>query len=482
MSHKLHLRIEGMHCHSCEILIERKLQAVEGVERVSVSQAAKRAVVRCTTRPDVTDLQRAIGADGYRITAVDGATVESSAGAATSRGGEYLQIGAIFLIITALYLVLQQLNIIPKNFGLSENMGYGLVFGVGLVASVSTCMAVTGGLLMATAARSSERHPEYSAGRRFRPLLYFNLGRLGGYTVFGGLVGALGSIVSFSDRFNGIITIIASVVMVLLGLQLLHLFPGLQRLTPKLPKRLSHKIHDLSESDSKAAPITLGSLTFFLPCGFTQALQLYVLSQGGLVRGALLMFFFALGTMPALLSVSALSSVLRGSPQRLLLKFAGVTAILIGVFNIQNGLVLAGNPLGNLRQSPPAAQAVDPNVQIVNGTQVLKMQVNGTQYIPAQFTVKKGMPVVWEIDGSRAAGCMSSFIAPKLGIREFLPKDSIKRIAFTPTQTGTFEFSCAMGMGTPGAAIIVVDGDQPAAAPRQKQPACDPKVANCLTS
>ena len=124
------------------------------------------------------------------------------------------------------------------------------------------------------------------------------------------------------------------------------------------------------------------------------------------------------------------------------------------------------------------------NVQIVDGTQVLKMRVNGTEYIPSRFTVKKGMPVVWEIDGSRAAGCMSSFISPSLGIREFLPKNGIKRIAFTPTQTGSHSFSCAMGMGTPGAAIIVVDdtGTPAAPAPRQKQPMCDPKIANCLTS
>ncbi|OGY52022.1 MAG: hypothetical protein A3J59_03840 [Candidatus Buchananbacteria bacterium RIFCSPHIGHO2_02_FULL_56_16] len=473
-----------MHCQSCEVLIERKFRQVAGVERVSVSHAAKRAIVRYSTRPDVAALQQAIGADGYRITAADGQAVDLAPAAQRGRGAEYLQIGAIFLIMVALYLLLGKLNLIPRGFGISENMNYGLVFGIGLVASITTCMAVTGGLLLAAAARYAEQHPGVSASRKFRPLLYFNLGRLGGYTLFGGLVGALGSVISFSDRFNGMVIIVASIAMILLGLQLLHFFPGLQRLSVKLPKGLSHKIHDLAESDSKAAPITLGALTFFLPCGFTQALQLYVLSQGGIARGALLMFFFALGTMPALLSVSALSSVLRGSPQQLLLKVAGVTAILLGVFNIQNGLVLAGNPFTALRQSPPAAtaQAVDPNVQIVNGTQVLKMQVSGTEYIPAQFTVKKGMPVVWEIDGSRAAGCMSSFIAPKLGIREFLPKNSIKRIAFTPTQTGTFEFSCAMGMGTPGAAIIVVDGDQPAAAPRQKQPACDPKVANCLTS
>jgi hypothetical protein len=52
---------------------------------------------------------------------------------------------------------------------------------------------------------------------------------------------------------------------------------------------------------------------------------------------------------------------------------------------------------------------------------------------------------------------MTSIVARGLGIRDFLPSTGTKKITFTPTQTGTFEFSCAMGMGTPGAAFIVVD-------------------------
>ena len=82
--------------------------------------------------------------------------------------------------------------------------------------------------------------------------------------------------------------------------------------------------------------------TFFFPCGFTQALQLYVLSQASATTGALTMLVFALGTLPALLSLSAVTSFARGAVQRYLLKFAGALLILLSLVNIQYGLVLSG--------------------------------------------------------------------------------------------------------------------------------------------
>src|SRR5712691_4521261 len=131
--------------------------------------------------------------------------------------------------------------------------------------------------------------------------------------------------------------------MILLGLQMLRLFPGLTRFMPTMPKALAHRIHDLAERETKESAFFLGAATFFLPCGFTQALQLYVLSKGSFAIGALTMLAFSLGTLPALLSLSAVSSYATGGFQRHFLKFAGAAVILLGLMNIQYGLVLTGS-------------------------------------------------------------------------------------------------------------------------------------------
>jgi len=256
---------------------------------------------------------------------------------------DYAEIGAAFVIIIGMLLTLSQLDLLPQKVGLSDTMSYGLVFVIGLVASVSSCIAVTGGLLVAVAAKYNEATTDLAPVQRIKPHIYFNVGRVLSYTLLGGAIGALGSALTLSPEVNGVLTIIASVVMILLGLQMLRLVPGLTRFLPTMPKAFGHYIHDLAERDANGGAFILGAATFFLPCGFTQALQLYVLSKASFTIGALTMLAFSLGTLPVLLSLSAMSSFATGGFQRHFLKFAGAAVILLGLVNIQYGIVLSGN-------------------------------------------------------------------------------------------------------------------------------------------
>ena len=260
--------------------------------------------------------------------------------------------------------------------------------------------------------------PGSSAWERFRPHLAFNVGRLISYGLLGGAVGALGSALhALPPAVTSALIVAASAVMILLGLQMLHLLPAFGRL-PILPKGIAHRIHDFAERNSASGAFALGALTFFLPCGFTQALQLYVLAKGSFTVGALTMLAFALGTLPALLSLSALSSFARGAFQKHFLRFAGAAVILLGVLNIQYGLVLAGSNLGPAPATQQAAQATPPPV--TDGKQVVEMKIDGYAYIPNRFTVKQGVPVEWRIDARDAAGCGRILLSRSLGIQKFL--------------------------------------------------------------
>src|SRR5882672_5334491 len=270
---------------------------------------------------------------------------------------DYAEIGAAFLIITAILFGLGQLDLLPKQFGVSETMNYGLVFVIGVVASVSSCIAVTGGLLVAVAAKYNEASTALTPAQRMKPHIYFNAGRILSYTLLGGAIGALGSALTLSSEINGVLTLIASAVMILLGLQMLKLLPGLTRFLPTMPKSFSHFIHDLAERDANGGAFALGAATFFLPCGFTQALQLYVLAKGSFSIGALTMLAFSLGTLPALLSLSAMSSFASGNVQRHFLKFAGAAVIVLGIVNIQYGLVLTGSAMNVASVTPDAPVA-----------------------------------------------------------------------------------------------------------------------------
>jgi sulfite exporter TauE/SafE len=378
--------------------------------------------------------------------------------AGTNSRRDYIEIGAAFVILAGLVLALDRLDLLPQRLALSDEMSYGLVFGIGLVASVSSCMAVTGGLLVAVSAKYNDVTGNLTSLQRLRPHLYFNGGRIVSYTLLGGAIGALGSTLTLSAGINGALTIAASAVMILLGLQMLRLFPALTRFMPTMPKALSHRIHDLAERESKGGAFLLGGATFFLPCGFTQALQLYVLSKGSFTIGALTMQAFSVGTLPALLSLSAVSSFATGAFQQRFLKLAGVAVIVLGIVNVQYGVVLAG---GNLGAAPTADNATPTTVAMAQSTpsgakQIAVMRVDGYQYIPNRFTVTQGVPVEWRIDGAAAAGCGRILISPGLGIRKYLSADSTTIIAFTPQKAGDFGFNCGMGMMTPGSKFTVI--------------------------
>jgi plastocyanin domain-containing protein len=187
-----------------------------------------------------------------------------------------------------------------------------------------------------------------------------------------------------------------------------------------------------------------GALTFFLPCGFTQAMQLYAMSTGHFWSGAMIMGVFALGTAPGLLGIGGLTSVIQGVFAKRFFKFAGLLVIFLAVFNIANGWNLTGWKMfsgsgnGGKNISQDSAAVVD-GVQTVNITQ------SSSGYSPNNFTVKKGIPVKWVINSTDSQTCAASIIFSEFNIRKAL-KSGQNVIEFTPTETGNFKFSCSMGM------------------------------------
>lgn len=466
MSHKkkLEVQIEGMTCGSCEILIERKFKKVPGVKSVKVSQIEGKAYIYSKNQPSIQELQEAIAPDGYKIL-VDGKPVKEGIQTHKAKNTfkDYCDMAAMALVIFGLYLLFRQFNLFGSGIGITENMDIWFVLLIGLVAGTSSCIAVTGGVLLSVAAKYNQNVKAPTAWQKFKPHLYFNVGRIISYTVLGGVLGFIGSKLTISPTVTGVISLLASAFMIIMGLNILHLFPGLGKLMPKPPKFLSNRILDLEGKTGKWIPFAMGALTFFLPCGFTQSLQIFVLSKGDWLQGALTMMFFSLGTLPALLSLSAVSSFAKGGFQRYFLKFSGVLVLIIGMSNITNSFALLGingTAFANVfksNNSANVAQASDgPLPRIENGKQIVDMTVDGYQYKPNRFTVYQGIPVEWRIDGRNAQGCGRVVTMPSLGITAFMPADSIKTVTFTPKDIGTYSFNCTMGMMTPNSAFVVV--------------------------
>jgi sulfite exporter TauE/SafE len=370
----------------------------------------------------------------------------------------YVEVAAALLVVLAGVLAIRNLDVLPSGLSLSDNIGYGAAFLIGLMASVSTCIAVTGGLWVGFAARLEEAGG--TGLKKFYPHLLFNLGRLVSYALLGGLIGAIGSALTLSPAMSAGITIAASLIMILFGLRMLKLFPSFGGFRALVPLRFLKWMNERMAGNTNIAALSFGAVTFFLPCGFTQALQLYVLARGDFVVGALTMFIFALGTMPALLALSAGTSLSTGRLRGYFLKAAGAAIVLLGIVNIQSSLVTGGQDQNLSAISVPAA--TDPanqsrlgGVVLSDGKQIASMKIVGLDYVPNRFSVDAGKPVEWHIDAKEAEGCGRVLVIPKLRLSRLLSREQSNVIAFTPWEAGEIEFNCGMRMMTPGSKFIV---------------------------
>ena len=224
------------------------------------------------------------------------------------------------------------------NLGIGGTATPATSFIIGLIASVSSCLAIVGGLVLSLSATVSKDN--ISDKKNF---VLFHVGRLVSFTILGGVLGLIGNAIGISFTFTAILGITASAVMILLGLNLVGVFAKNKiALSPAIFnffRKIEHKT---------LTPLIIGFGTFFLPCGFTQSMQVAALSSGSFMSGLLIMFSFALGTLPilALLSFGSVSFA-HSKHAPLFFKSAGIIVIGLGLFALLAGLAGLGiiNPL-----------------------------------------------------------------------------------------------------------------------------------------
>ncbi len=446
--HRTVLPIKNMHCKSCELLIEKAVRRVPGVKSARANFRKSEVDIHSHGRLDVTAVSRAIEETGY------GVGEDDKQRWITRDIHEYGYIALGLVLLLVLYVLVQGSGLLRFSSGISGGKDLFSAVLIGLTAGISTCMALVGGLVLGMSARHAEKHPEATGTQKFRPHLFFNLGRIAGFFLLGGLLGAAGGFLSPSAFVLGLLTMAIAVVMLVLGLQLTEMFPRLQRWTLTLPGGLSRLLgisgRETKEYSHRGA-LTLGALTFFLPCGFTQLMQMNAIASGGFVAGGLMMAAFAAGTAPGLLGIGGLTSVVRGTGAKNLFKTAGLLVIAFALFNLQNGYNLTG--------WAPFWEGAQPRMSSLGGTtsqqgvQVVAMTQSANGFSPNRFVVKKGIPVRWVITGTDPNSCSAGISMPAFSILRFL-RQGQNVIEFTPMQTGEIRFTCPMGM-FPGSFTVV---------------------------
>ncbi len=329
-------QVSGTHCPSCQIFIEDTLNDQIGIERVNVDLNKKTVLVETSLEEDeniiAKILTEKIKQNGYYLS-VD------KKGEIINNKNVIWQALPVGLSLLTIFFIVQKSGIL--NFGFGGTVTPATSFIIGLIASVSSCLAVVGGLVLSISATVSQ--DEISDKK---PMLLFHVGRLISFAVLGGVLGAIGGAISISFTITAILGIFASVVMIILGLNLLGVFENNVFTLPSGVFGFFRKVEQKT-----IAPFLLGFGTFFLPCGFTQAMQVLALSSGSFISGLLIMGAFAIGTLPMLAILSfGSASFAQSKHAPLFFKSAGVLVVGFGVFALLSGLAGLGyiDPLFNI--------------------------------------------------------------------------------------------------------------------------------------
>ncbi|MFH0852612.1 MAG: sulfite exporter TauE/SafE family protein [bacterium] len=438
--------VRGMHCASCEILIEKKLLEMPGVLSVDSNTGKGRVLIECDgSSPSAEALNKIFKKENY---------VFSDSPLADSGEGNNILVS---LSIAALFIVG---FLIIRNSGLAGLVNVGsksslpTFFVFGVLAGVSSCAALVGGLVLSMSKQWFDIYPgQNSTWQKLNPHLMFNIGRLLSYGFLGAILGLLGSQLKISLSFTSLLIMAISLLMLFLGLQMLGI-QSLKKFQLGVPKFISRYIADEKNFKGRWMPALMGALTFFLPCGFTITAQGLALLSGNALQGGLIMFFFALGTAPTLLLIG-LSSVKFSSRPHLayqFLKVAGFLILFFALFNINSQLNLLGwTSFNDLFGNPTKTTATQTDQSglppIINGQQVIKMDATSYGYTPNYFKVRTNVPVRWEVTDKGSSGCTNAVISKGLFADQIpLTNGQVSVKEFTPTKTGKYKFSCWMGM------------------------------------
>lgn len=497
---KKQFRIGGMTCVNCQNKIEKKLRHTAGVKEVSVSYNT--GIAKIIYDSDIIsfkDIAVIVRMLDYKVLPLE-----------HTEQPDITRMCSLLVIIIGLYILLQYSGIlnrlVPSQLADSK-MGYGMLFVIGLITSVH-CIAMCGGINLSQCIPQTKTKADSSRFAACFPALLYNAGRVISYTVIGfilGLVGMLigaGSEVGVSTLLQGILKLIAGIFMVIMGLNMLGIFPWLRKFSLRMPKFFAVKLG--KKKAVSTMPLVVGLLNGLMPCGPLQSMQIVALAAANPFLGALSMFLFSLGTVPLMLGFGSLVSALGRRFAKSVMSVGAVLVVVLGLAMLSQGGSLSGllspdkllyvvivfSIIGVVVSMPfssniyrvAGAAAVliavvgagagwaycnadtsaesdtskgEADIQIIDGVQVVNSTLSAGKY--PDITVQAGLPVKWVINAPQGSinGCNYKMVIQGYGI-EYSFSEGENVIEFTPTAAGTVRYTCWMGMIRGN--IIVVDG------------------------
>ena len=441
--------VARMTCTACERRIVKALLKVPGVVSASASTRKGTVSLIVTSQASRATIEKTIAALGYRL----------GSSSWVNRDPRVWRSAAVATVLVALLVWVVGIGDLTGRLGDPSKGGLLLVLALGLAAGVSTCMAMVGGIVLAISANAAGQSTATGSATQLSPWqlnLAFQAGRIGGFGLLGVALGALGGKAAMPQPVVVTLMGAVAVVMLLVGVRLTELSPRLAGWSPTIPAAVGDRLGLTVDVPSRrtTGAVVAGAATFFLPCGFTQAVQLYAFSTGSPSAAGAILAIFAIGTAPALLALAGAPTLFKGGQKVAMLRALGVVVIGFALINATSALRLAGVDVSlafPTRGSAPVT--VSENVTLTASDQTISTEQAGDGYYPGETVIYAGRPTHWVMTSTAPFSCAASLDSQDLGIQGVLAEGR-NVIELPQLAAGTYQYSCSMGMYS-GSIVVI---------------------------
>lgn len=318
------IQIKWMHCISCEMLLEKELKNIKDINLIMVSHKKGIMEVEYKTESDYKKIVKIIEKNNFKV-------IENTK-------NEFDQTNFLLNIIALLFVVILYISSKFIDFNSyipnTNSINFVSAIFIWLIASLSTCLAITWGIIIGFSKYSWSKNNFLSD---FKIQTFFQIWRIVGFFIFWWLLWLLWKSISINFTLTGILTLFISFILIYIWLNILWLLPSITKFGIHMPKNFVNKFQ--SFKNPKYAPF-VWAMTFFLPCWFTQTMQLLAVSSWWFFTWWLVMMFFAIWTLPVLYSLWLGSSYFLNKDYKILNKLIWALIIFFWIFSFSNSYKL----------------------------------------------------------------------------------------------------------------------------------------------
>ncbi len=215
---------------------------------------------------------------------------------------------------------------------------YLVAFIMGLFSSLH-CIGMCGSII-GTLTLSLKEEIRNSKSLLFPFVLNYNLGRIVSYTIGGLIAGLLHYVLTFpfsAEHGHRMLQLLSAVFIACAGLYIPGWFPQFAYVE-KLGARFWRKIEPYGRKiipvQTKPQAFIFGLLWGWLPCGLVYAALALSATTGNVIKSALTMLSFGLGTLPAVMGLGIMTGLLvKLTRMQRFKQLVGILLVIIAIFS-----------------------------------------------------------------------------------------------------------------------------------------------------